>query len=63
MFLLPIFGHGFVRGFSLFVIGHLFCGECLALMFIVNHVIEGAVFTTDSAKSSSDWAVIQCQTR
>ena len=30
----------------MFVVGHMACGEMLATMFIINHVIEGASFTT-----------------
>ena len=38
---LPIYFHGATKGTALFIIGHLACGELLATMFIVNHVIEG----------------------
>merc|ERR1711957_8527 len=41
---LPIYFHGPLKGFALFVIGHLACGELLATMFIVNHVIEGVSY-------------------
>eukprot|EP01082_Thalassiosira_pseudonana_P014611 g13115.t1 g13115 contig70:49572-51339(-) len=43
---LPIYFHGVLRGVGLFVIGHLACGELLATMFIVNHVIEGVSYGT-----------------
>lgn len=41
---LPIYFHGVGRGLALFVIGHFACGELLATMFIVNHVIEGVSY-------------------
>ena len=44
----------------------MFCGELLALMFIVNHVTEGAEFTGSSSSKDSkevrDWAKHQCTT-
>ena len=43
--------HGVRNGLILFVIGHLTCGEVLATMFIVNHVIEGVAF---AQKDGSD---------
>eukprot|EP00956_Cyclotella_meneghiniana_P014038 scaffold20782_cov55-Cyclotella_meneghiniana.AAC.7 len=48
---LPVFSHGLVKGLGLFVLGHLVCGELLATMFIVNHVIEGVSY---GAKSNED---------
>lgn len=44
MLVLPMYLHGIPRGLALFVIGHLACGELLATMFIVNHVIEGVSY-------------------
>jgi hypothetical protein len=44
MLALPCYSHGIARGMALFVVGHLTCGEMLATMFIVNHVIEGVAF-------------------
>lgn len=44
MICLPCYFHGVFGGFGLFVIGHFTCGEVLATMFIVNHVIEGVSF-------------------
>lgn len=41
---LPIYAHGLMKGMGLFVLGHLVCGELLATMFIVNHVIEGVSY-------------------
>jgi fatty acid desaturase len=41
---LPIYFHGVGKGLCLFTIGHCTCGEVLATMFIVNHVIEGVAF-------------------
>lgn len=40
----PIYFHGVLKGFGLFFIGHCACGELLATMFIVNHVIEGVSY-------------------
>merc|ERR1719261_504142 len=44
MMVLPCYAHGVLTGIGLFVVAHLICGELLALMFIVNHVIEGVAF-------------------
>jgi hypothetical protein len=44
MMALPIYFHGCLKGMWLFVVGHLVCGELLATMFIVNHVIEGVSY-------------------
>ena len=44
MTVLPCYFHGIGKGLLLFVLGHLTCGEVLATMFIVNHVIEGVSF-------------------
>jgi len=44
MVALPIWFHGWRDGTLLFLIGHCVCGESLATMFIVNHVIEGVAF-------------------
>ena len=41
---LPCYFHGISKGLGLFIIGHFICGELLATMFIVNHVIEGISF-------------------
>lgn len=41
---LPCYFHGAAKGISLFLLGHFTCGEVLATMFIVNHVIEGVSF-------------------
>jgi hypothetical protein len=41
---LPVYSHGLAKGIGLFVLGHLVCGELLATMFIVNHVIEGVSY-------------------
>merc|ERR1719203_1543715 len=48
MVLLPCYFQGIAKGAGLFLIGHLACGEMLATMFIVNHVIEGVAFATKS---------------
>eukprot|EP00121_Abeoforma_whisleri_P017152 Awhi_evm2s15723 len=45
MVILPCYIHGSIyQGLKLFVIAHLTCGEFLATMFIVNHVIEGVSY-------------------
>eukprot|EP01083_Nonionella_stella_P103276 294799_1 len=44
MLVLPCYFHGIRNGIILFAAGHLMCGETLATMFIVNHVIEGVSF-------------------
>ena len=49
---LPIYFHGAGKGVALFVIGHLACGELLATMFIVNHVIEGVSYGKKDLKGS-----------
>lgn len=50
---LPIYFHGPARGMALFVIGHMACGELLATMFIVNHVIEGVSYAKKDGKDKS----------
>ena len=44
MFGLPVYFHGWKGGLALFCVGHMTCGEVLATMFIVNHVIDGVAF-------------------
>lgn len=51
---LPIYFHGAAKGVALFVVGHLACGELLATMFIVNHVIEGVSYGKKDLRSSDD---------
>lgn len=51
---LPMWFHGVKNGLMLFVIGHLTCGEVLATMFIVNHVIEGVSFANVNQTGSND---------
>jgi len=41
---LPIYFQGWKGGLLLFCVGHFTCGEVLATMFIVNHVIDGVAF-------------------
>jgi len=48
MLALPCLSHGISGGLLLFVVGHLACGELLATMFIVNHVIEGVAYAHKS---------------
>jgi hypothetical protein len=51
---LPMYFHGVRRGLSLFLFGHLACGELLATMFIVNHVIEGVSYGMKDPKECAD---------
>eukprot|EP00560_Eucampia_antarctica_P005894 CAMPEP_0197841516 /NCGR_PEP_ID=MMETSP1437-20131217/46226_1 /TAXON_ID=49252 ORGANISM="Eucampia antarctica, Strain CCMP1452" /NCGR_SAMPLE_ID=MMETSP1437 /ASSEMBLY_ACC=CAM_ASM_001096 /LENGTH=523 /DNA_ID=CAMNT_0043451291 /DNA_START=71 /DNA_END=1642 /DNA_ORIENTATION=+ len=44
MMVLPCWYHGPAKGFALFFLGHITCGQVLATMFIVNHVIEGVSY-------------------
>ena len=44
MLVCPLYYQGVAKGSVLFLVGHLVCGELLATMFIVNHVIEGVAF-------------------
>lgn len=50
MVALPIYFQGVGKGLLLFAVGHLACGEMLATMFIVNHVIEGVAFAKKNAE-------------
>jgi len=52
MVILPCYFHGVINGVFLFFIGHFACGEWLATMFIVNHVIEGVSYVSKSANVS-----------
>jgi len=54
MIALPIYFHGAVKGGALFVVGHMACGEVLATMFIVNHVIEGVSYGKKDLKGSNN---------
>lgn len=54
---LPIYFQGVKGGLLLFFLGHFTCGEVLATMFIVNHVIDGVAFAQvnpDSIACKSD---------
>lgn len=50
---LPIYSHGLLKGMGLFILGHLVCGELLATMFIVNHVIEGVSYGAKTVQEST----------
>jgi len=52
MFALPCYFHGIKGGLILFTVGHLTCGEVLATMFIVNHVIEGVSFAKKDSRNA-----------
>lgn len=45
MIVLPCYCRQSLSGLTLYVVGHLVCGEMLASFFIVNHVIEGVAFS------------------
>lgn len=68
MFALPCYFHGLKNGLILFTVGHLVCGEVLATMFIVNHVIEGVSFakkntgTTNTTSGSSSYTFVKPMT-
>ncbi len=51
---IPIYFHGVLKGLGLFIIGHCACGELLATMFIVNHVIEGVSYGKKVSAEGSD---------
>lgn len=50
----PCYTHGIAKGLFLCFIGHFACGELLATMFIVNHVIDGVSFAHDGAEKPYD---------
>jgi len=54
MIFLPIYFKGLSQGILLFVVGHMACGEMLATMFIVNHVIEGVAFAKKNEMGRED---------
>jgi linoleoyl-CoA desaturase len=54
MVFLPCYFQGIGKGLLLFIIGHLTCGEMLATMFIVNHVIEGVAFAQKNDAGSGN---------
>ena len=54
MVALPCYFHGVSRGLMLFLVGHLTCGEVLATMFIVNHVIEGVSFAQKDGSKTDE---------
>jgi len=61
MVVLPCYFHGISKGLTLFVLGHLTCGEVLATMFIVNHFIEGVAYAKkggNSADKNEDGSVV-----
>ena len=51
---LPVYFHGPFKGVLLFLVGHMACGELLATMFIVNHVIEGVSYAKKDLKGAND---------
>jgi len=53
MVFIPCYLQGFWQGLKLFGIAHFTCGEVLATMFIVNHIIEGVSYASkDSVKGT-----------
>ena len=60
MIFLPCYFQGLSKGLLLFVAGHLTCGEALATMFIVNHVIEGVAFATKNEEGETSLKPMTC---
>jgi len=58
MLILPCWFHGIIKGSTLFVLGHLTCGEVLATVFIVNHVIEGVAYAKKGGSANQDGSVV-----
>mmetsp|Transcript_5801 Transcript_5801/g.10391 ORF Transcript_5801/g.10391 Transcript_5801/m.10391 type:complete len:506 (+) Transcript_5801:99-1616(+) len=50
MLVLPMVMQGPFQGFKLFFIAHFTCGELLATMFIVNHIIEGVSYASKDSE-------------
>ncbi len=46
MIALPVYMQGPWHGIKLFLLAHFCCGELLATMFIVNHIIEGVAYAS-----------------
>ena len=63
MLLLPMYFQGVVWGVVLFAVGHLVCGEMLAMMFIVNHVIEGVAFVKEGIVPTDIYGQVPFQTK
>ena len=61
MLILPMYYQGVVYGLLLFTIGHLVCGEMLAMMFIVNHVIEGVAFVKEEILPTNIYGIVPSQ--
>jgi len=59
---LPCYYQGITSGIALFLLGHFTCGEVLATMFIVNHVIEGVSFAEKSEEISAGGKVCRPKT-
>nr|AAN75710.1 delta 4-desaturase [Thraustochytrium aureum] len=49
MVALPMYMQGPAQGLKLFFMAHFTCGEVLATMFIVNHIIEGVSYASKDA--------------
>ena len=60
MVALPIYFQGIGKGLLLFTVGHLTCGEMLATMFIVNHVIEGVAFARKNEEGRVTFKPVTC---
>jgi len=54
MVIIPMYIHGFVKGFTLFLLAHCICGQTLATMFIVNHVIDGVAFAEKTPEEQTN---------
>mmetsp|Transcript_109231 Transcript_109231/g.189324 ORF Transcript_109231/g.189324 Transcript_109231/m.189324 type:complete len:506 (-) Transcript_109231:221-1738(-) len=51
--LTPIYLHGIGKGLALFTLGHLMCGEYLAICFIINHINESCDYLTPESITES----------
>jgi len=53
MLVLPMYFHGPLQGLSLWIASHLVCGETLASLFIVNHMIENVSYAAVSSDTKT----------
>jgi len=53
MIVIPFYFHGPWHGIKLFLLAHFCCGEILATMFIVNHIIEGVSYASKDIVNGS----------
>ena len=53
MLVLPMYFHGPLQGLSLWIASHIVCGETLASLFIVNHMIENVSYAAVSSDTKT----------